>query len=234
MPLGQFGCRNFREACSRRRSSGNEHEMPFGHNSNVTVAGDTYHVQTEERGAAHALIDTTVYLRGRVLHRRTNSFKDLLPLNADREQALKLRVDTQHLSVVDEIRSGKLRLSASNDAKSSVPLKAAAAEPARALYLELLNARTWLSGKRAMLQIAVNDAANKPVANATVIARVAGAAEPAVFSSETGSLGRAKIEFEMPPRVGPEVALVIEASKGKAHAHLRFQLRAKPRVPSAS
>ena len=234
MPLGQFGCRNFREACSRRRSSGNEHEMPFGHNSNVTVAGDTYHVQTEERGAAHALIDTTVYLRGRVLHRRTNSFKDLLPLNADREQALKLRVDTQHLSVVDEIRSGKLRLSASNDAKSSVPLKAAAAEPAGAFYLELLNARTWLSGKRAMLQIAVNDAANKPVANATVIALVEGGAEPAVFSSETGPLGRAKIEFEMPPLVGPEVALVIEASKGKAHAQLRFQLRAKPRVPSAS
>src|SRR5438105_2403106 len=82
--------------------------MQFGHNSNVTVDGATYHVQTEERGTAQALIDTTVYLRGHVLHRRTDSFKDLLPLNADREQALKLRVDTQHRSVVDEIRSGKL------------------------------------------------------------------------------------------------------------------------------
>ena len=79
--------------------------MAFGHNSNVTIAGDTYHVQTEERGAAQALIDTTVYLRGRVLYRRTNSFSDLLPLNSDREQALRLRVDTQHRSVVDEIRS---------------------------------------------------------------------------------------------------------------------------------
>ena len=84
--------------------------MAFGHNSNVTIAGDTYHVQTEERGAAQALIDTTVYLQGRVLHRRTNSFLDLLPLNPDREQALRLRVDTQHRGVVDEIRSGKLRL----------------------------------------------------------------------------------------------------------------------------
>jgi hypothetical protein len=209
--------------------------MQFGHNSNVSIGENTYHVQTEERGAAHALIDTTVYLRGRVLHRRTNSFTDLLPLNPDREQALKLRVDTQHRSVVDELRSGKLRLPIPNDAKGTAPHSELAAEPATAaLHLQLLNAKTWLTGKRAMLQIAVNDHANKPVERATVMARVEGAAAPSAYSSETGSLGRAKLDFEMPALVGPEVALVIEASKGRAHAHLRFQLRAKPRVPSAS
>ena len=208
--------------------------MQFGHNSNVTVGADTYHVQTEERGPAQALIDTTVYFRGRVLHRRTNSFTDLLPLNPDREQALKLRVDTQHRSVVDELRSGKLRLAIPNDAKTPAPHFGTAAESAAALHLELLNAKTWLTGKRAMLQIAVNDQASKPVENAAVTARIEGAAQPSAYSSETGSLGRAKLEFEMPHLVGPEVALVLEASKGKARAHLRFQLRAKPRVPSAS
>jgi len=208
--------------------------MQFGHNSNVTVGGDTYHVQTEERGVAQALIDTTVYFRGRVLHRRTNSFTDLLPLNPDRERALKLRVETQHRSVVDELRSGKLRLTTPNDAKGTAPNSRLAAEPAAAaLHLELLNAKTWLSGKRAMLQIAVNDHANKPVERATVMARVEGAAEPAAFSSETNLLGRAKLEFDIPHLVGPEVALVVEASKGKGRGHLRFQLRAKPRVPSA-
>lgn len=208
--------------------------MAFGHNSNVTVAGDTYHVQTEERGIAHALIDTTVYLRGRVMYRRTNSFSDLLPLNSEREQALKLRVDTQHRSVVDEIRSGKLRLGDGNDAKASAPRPVAGAWAAAALdlHMELLNAKTWLSGKHASLQIAVNDHASKPVERATVMARVEGAAEPAAFSAETNLLGRTKLEFDMPPLVGPEVALVIEASKGKARGHLRFQLRAKPRVPS--
>jgi len=207
-------------------------DMQLGHNSNVTVAGDTYHVQTEERGAAQALIDTTVYLRGRVLHRRTNSFTDLLPLNADREQALKLRVDTQHRSVVDELRSGKLRLTVPNDAQTTAS-QSGAVESATALHLELLNAKTWLTGKQATLQIAVNDHANKPVERATVMARVEGAAMPAAFSAETNLLGRTKLEFDMPALVGPEVALVVEASKGKARAHLRFQLRAKPRVPSA-
>ena len=207
--------------------------MAFGHNSNVTIAGATYHVQTEERGAAHALIDTAVYYQGRVLHRLTNNYKDLLPLNAEREQALRLRVDTQHHSVIEEIRSGKLRLTVPKDAK--VPITSAPSEDSSTmeLRLELLNAKTWLTGKRALLQIAVLNQASQPVGNVTVMARVEGAAEPTAFSSETGALGRASIEFEMPPLAGPEVALVIEASKGKAHAHLRFQLRAKPRVPTA-
>lgn len=210
--------------------------MAFGHNSNVTIAGDTYHVQTEERGIAHALIDTTVYLRGRVMHRRTNSFSDLLPLNSEREQALKLRVDTQHRSVVDEIRSGTLKLSGGNDGKAAAPQAAAGSSTidGAGLHLELLNAKTWLTGKHASLQIAVNDHANKPIERATVMARVEGAAEPAAFSSETNLLGRTKLEFDMPPLASPEVALVVEASKGKARGHLRFQLRAKPRLPSAS
>ena len=61
--------------------------MLFGHNSNVTVGANTFHVQTEDRGTVSAMIDTTVYSRGRVLHRRTKSYSDLLPLNADKEQA---------------------------------------------------------------------------------------------------------------------------------------------------
>ena len=69
-----------------------------------------YHVQTEDRGASHAVIDTMVYHSGRVLHRRANSYADLLPLDAAREQALKDRVSTQHQSILDELRSGVLKL----------------------------------------------------------------------------------------------------------------------------
>src|SRR5438876_11139648 len=73
--------------------------MLFGHNSNVKAGDTTYHVQTEDRGTTNALIDTTVYFHGRVLHRRTNNYFDLLPLNPDTEQALKLRLDEQHHTV---------------------------------------------------------------------------------------------------------------------------------------
>jgi len=209
--------------------------MLFGHNSNVEAGGTTYHVQTEDRGAMNALIDTTVYFHGRVLHRRTNNYFDLLPLNPDREQALKTRLDEQHRAVVEGLRTGALHLPLPRD--EQVPASEASHDSKSAsgvLSIELLNAKTWLTGKRALLQVAVRNEAHQAVGGATVIARVDGAAEATKFSAQTGDFGQTQLEFDMPRLAGADAALVIEASKGNAHGHLRFQLRSKPRVPSAS
>src|SRR5271155_5431783 len=86
--------------------------MLFGHNSNVKVGETTFHVQTEDRGVTPALIDTTVYYMGRVMHRRTNNYHDLVPLDPDREEALRLRLDEQHRAALEDIRSGALYLAA--------------------------------------------------------------------------------------------------------------------------
>ena len=53
--------------------------------------------------------------------------------------------------------------------------------------------------------------------------RPAGRAEP-----------RAQLEFDMPRVSGADPALVIEAMHGDAKGHLRFQLKARPKVPAAS
>jgi len=209
--------------------------MLFGHNSNVKAGDTTYHVQTEDRGTTNALIDTTVYFHGRVLYRRTNNYFDLLPLNPDTEQALKLRLDEQHRTVVEEIRTGALHLAIPHDEK--VPSAAgglAAKSTSGGLLLELINAKTWLTGKRALLQVAVRNQSNQAVEGAKVTARVDGAAEISGYSAETGPLGHAQFEFDMPRLSGADPALLIEALHGNARGHLRFQLRTKPRVPSAS
>ena len=209
--------------------------MLFGHNSNVKAGDTTYHVQTEDRGASNALIDTTVYFRGRVLHRRTNNYFDLLPLNADSEQALKKRLDEQHRAVVEELRTGSLHLALPHDEKNSALAAAPGSAAAhKVLLLELINAKTWLSGKRALLQVAVRNRTNQAVEGARVTVRVDGAAEISEYSSETGPFGHAQFEFDMPRLAGADPALLIEALHGNARGHLRFQLRTKPRVPSAS
>ena len=198
--------------------------MIFGHNTNVTVTGTVYHVQTEDRGVAHALIDTTVYFRGHVMHRRTNNYFDLLPLDADREGALKKRLDEQHKTVLEEIRTGVLRLAAP-------PATSASAPPA--LSVELVNAKSWLAGKRARLQIAVRHKANGgSVAGAQIAAKIDGAETTVELKTEAGKDGRAQLEFDMPRLSSAEAALVIEASNGPEKGYLRFQLRAKPRAPS--
>ena len=209
--------------------------MLFGHNSNVKAGDATFHVQTEDRGATNALIDTTVYFRGRVLHRRTNNYFDLLPLNADSEQALKQRLDEQHRAVVEELRTGTLHLALPHDEKDSALAAAPGSAAAhKVLLLELINAKSWLSGKRALLQVAVRNQTNQAVEGARVTARVDGAAETSEYSSETGPFGHAQFEFDMPRLAGADPVLLIEALHGNARGHLRFQLRTKPRVPSAS
>lgn len=215
--------------------------MLFGHNTNVTVGEIVYHVQTEDRGDGLALIDTTVYCRGRVMHRRTNNYIDLLPLDPGREQALKLRLSEQHRVVIEEIRSGSLHLPPlppepkPRQAPAAAAPAAIAAQPEPApLKLELRNAKTWLAGKHAALQVLVQDASGSPLAGARVVARVEGAASPAEFIAHTGSHGQTQLEFEMPKLAGGDVALVIEAAYGAVRGQLRFSLRAKPKVPVPS
>src|SRR5580693_2954045 len=160
--------------------------MLFGHNSNVTIDGTIFHVQTEDRGTANAVIDTTVHCRGRVLHRRKASYADLLPLNADSEQALKLRLDDQHRTVMEEMRSGVLQLAvpqlaAAPSAPAFAPPPAAKAAPTttssvKPIIMELMNARTWLSAGRATLQVAIrHKEGGSGIAGVRITARIEGA-----------------------------------------------------------
>ena len=214
--------------------------MIFGHNTNVSVGAHKYHVQTEDAGATSALIDTTVYAGGRVLHRRTNNYLDLLPLNADREKALKLRLDEQHRQVLEEIRTGALSLPpptsaapppATKSVQPHVALKNAVAP--EILSLELLNPKSWLAGKRVTLQLRVTDAQGHPVASARIAVSVSGAADPANFFAESGATGEANLAFDMPRLRDPSAALIIESTRGLAKAQLRFKLSVRQRVPVA-
>jgi len=212
--------------------------MVFGHNTNLKLGNVTFHVMTEDRGESHALIDTTVYYHGRVMHRRTNNYFDLLPLNEDREQALKLRLDEQHRRVIEEIRSGELQMPipAVVDkppvaASGQVPESPAASE-SRRLVLELVNAKSWLTGRHAKLLVSVHENGGNPVPGALVKVGIEGIEIGEGFFGQTGSDGQVEIQFEMPRIVSPEAALLIQAEDHGVQGHLRFALRAKPRVPS--
>jgi hypothetical protein len=215
--------------------------MLFGHNTNVTVDGTVFHVQTEDRGIATAVVDTTVHCRGRVLHRRTTKYLDLLPLDADREQALKLRLDDQHRTVLEELRSGLLVVAAppmppEASAKPSAGLSATAstpaAAPAKVIAVEMLNPRTWLTGKHATLYLVARyKDGGAPAGGARITARVVGTTESTEVGTVAGADGHAHLEFDMPRLAHEDAALVIEAVSGDAHGQLRFQLRAKPKSP---
>jgi len=201
--------------------------MVFGHNSNVTIGTDIVHVQTEDRGEKHASIDTTVHWKGRVLHRRTNDYLDLLPLDTEREASLRARLDEQHRVVIDEILSGALQLTF-----PALQAVAVAKPFPAALKLELKNTTSWLSGKHATLHLAVRDGAGNAVAGAETRARLEGTGNPQEFAARTGEDGSSTLQFEMPNLGDARAALVIEAAHDGARGQLRFQLRANRRTES--
>ena len=103
------------------------------------------------------------------------------------------------------------------------------------MLLELVNAKSWLAGKHANLHVAVRNKQNGEAGSLArcVTARIDGAADVTEFSTETDADGQARLEFDMPRLAGAEPALVIEAAQADAKGQLKFQLRARPRVPTA-
>jgi len=211
--------------------------MVFGHNTNLKLGAVTFHVQTEDRGPAHALLDTTVYYHGRVLHRRTNNYFDLLPLNQDREHALKLRLEEQHRTVLDEIRSGTLQLPIPEPPHPvsviapTIPAPSVPPVEPRKLDLELVNAKSWRDGKRAKLLVLVREVQGGPVEGVQVKAEIEGGTVREGYAGQTGVEGTAEIEFDMPRIEGPEAALLIHAEGQGGRGQLRFALRSRSRVP---
>lgn len=207
--------------------------MVFGHNTNVIVGAVSYHVQTEDRGMNSCLLETTVYFQGRILHRRNSNYSDLLRIQDGQESVLKARLDQQHRQVLDEIRSGDLKLPIAEKPSASVVPEETPPPQDQALVIELLNSKNWRNGQRASLHLAVRDNTGAVVEGAKLSAKIFGATELVSHEAHTAGNGQAQIEFTLPKLTEKEHALIIEARSEALSGKLQFQLRAAPRAPSA-
>ena len=199
--------------------------MNFGINTNVQVEGTLYHVQTEDYGASQPpYVETTVYLGGRVLHRKTASYQELVgDGEVDRVVARQL-VQRQHGSVLEELRNGRLKFEA-----YSAPTGVA---PRPGIRVELLNPISWLGGNQARLRIAVQREGDKSaVEDAAVGVDLEGAATPLRLETRSDGNGRAELSFSMPPLTPEGGTLVIRAEKKGLQAELRFRLRSRSATP---
>ena len=84
--------------------------MVMGFNTEIKHQGVVYHIQTEPRRDAG--IETTVYMRGAVIHSVKNSYQDLLNSPEFSEEKLKRMLEDQHRQVIARIRAGEIGLPA--------------------------------------------------------------------------------------------------------------------------
>jgi hypothetical protein len=198
----------------------------IGFNTEIQIGEQACHVQTEVHGPARPVIDTVVYVRGRVLHRRSQGYQDLASLSGFTEEALRPRVEEQHRAVIEELRAG------------SIPIEAGPESHGRrarsGISVQLLNPASWAAAGTATLEIEVLSRADRhPLPGAEIEVKLEGTQGPIRFAGRSDEKGRACLSFPM-PSLGPGGAeLIIRAAAKTGKDEIRYALRPKPKASTA-
>jgi hypothetical protein len=200
--------------------------MNYGFNSEVRVGDEVCHVQTEDHGPARRVIETLAYCRGRIIHRQAADYSDFAGSSGFTEDALRGRIEEQHRSVIEGLRTGAvpIPLSILNDSMASQD----------EIQVKLRNANSWLAGGKAALDVEVlRRTSGEPVSEAHVEAHLEGAKQPTRFTAVTSSDGLAQFRFPLPPLSAEGAELVIRANAGRHNDEIRYLLRMKQKAPAA-
>jgi hypothetical protein len=195
----------------------------------VQVGEAKYDVETETRAGEHPFIDTTIYLSGRVLYRRVKTCEDIsinTPLGPD---TLHERMETQHKSVMEDVRTGVLKFDQKGISPKLAPLPAPLKFP-KGIEVRLINSASWLEAGMASLKIEVRGrATNRPAAGIGVEVILEGALQPLQIQAGTDPRGCVSLTFPMPKLGANGGELVIRASGAAGRDELRYRLKAKVR-----
>ena len=198
--------------------------MPvFGFNTDIKVGKTVFHVQTEDRGAGNPVLDTTIYVKGRVLAKRDTSYQDFLASPDFNEAELHAMLERQHKHLVEEVREGRL---------TEVAQFLGGQEPPDELAVLLLNPTSFFKGPTVVLELQARQQRNgTPVKGAKIRALLhTGTPHPVEVHGVSGDDGKLRLEFPKPP-LGPTGAeLQIQATAAQGTADLKYTIRPKPKA----
>lgn len=84
--------------------------MQKGFNSDISVKGQSYHVQTEDWGQQNPFLVSRIFKNGAVVKTIKTSHQDALKNGSIRSQdALQLALKSQHNLVLDQLITGQIR-----------------------------------------------------------------------------------------------------------------------------
>jgi hypothetical protein len=197
--------------------------MSSGFNTDVRTGDRVFHVQTEDRGPTHPVIDTAIYQDGRVLHRRSLNYSQFSASSDFSAATLANRVEDHHRAVIEDLRSGVL----------DADLSAAVEQGYRAagIQVQLVNTASWLTGGTVSLDVEVARRADgAPVAGAQVEAFIEGALQETRHPVAADEQGRARIEFPLPLLGKGDLTLLIQAIADFGKDEIRFTMRSRAKA----
>jgi len=206
--------------------------MSSGFNTDIKIGEHVFHVQTEDRGPTHPAIDTLVYQSGRILHRKSSNYDEFAASASFTPESLRQRVEDQHRSVIEALRSGAL-----GDLGAEIAAADLANQAVRppGIQIQLLNPSSWLSAGKVSLQLEISRRADRqPQAGAQVDAIIEGALRDGTHSAQSDAEGRAHIQFALPPLGKGDLALIIQAQSDAAKDEIRFSMRTRAKTAQVS
>jgi hypothetical protein len=189
----------------------------FGFNTDVKAGNTVYHVQSEAR-EADLLLQTQVFVKGRILGKRASSYaEDTMNADFSTERMHEL-LKKQHKLMVEAVR-----------AETVEPLFCADGEVQdlnpNGLALKWLNPDAIFSGGTAILKLSVAED-HKPADGALLTSRLEVSHDAPIHSqSITEEDGTAELEITLPPQASDETVVVVRAKQGEKALTRKFRLK---------
>ena len=130
--------------------------MIFGFNTDVPARDGVYHVQTEDRGAKNPVVESIIYVGGKIMGRRRT------PYGAEEnKERIEEMVRRQHKDIVEAIRAGTW-------VPSGDGAQSGGESSAGGYVIELVNSDSVRHGEFLRFQFSVRDRAKKAPAAASL------------------------------------------------------------------
>jgi len=195
-----------------------------GYNTDIKHNDRVFHVQTEDKGVDNPVIESLIYMGGKIVASRQYSYGPLLREGYS-EKAVQDLLDAQHRKMMRDIQGGKYDPDGpppfgagliSDRSFDELVLEFVRSQAgSESLELVLAEARPVRAGELVVLELlARSEVRNTPVAGARIVIRASATDEGrgvSVFEGATDEAGRLKAGFEV-PRDFAGGRVVIEAS----------------------
>ncbi len=204
--------------------------MITGFNQDVTYKGTVYHVQTEDRGKNHPMIETLIYVGGEILASKRTPYEDLMEGGYDEAKVAAL-LEQQHKRIVVDIRLGKFSKEKdppfgegiiTSKSLDEVILEYLTSESeGEKLAVEILDQSPFVFGERGWYRVrATSDISRTPVEGAEVSVQMASSdgEQTELFKGKTDASGLCSASFQLPGSEGSAaVLLTVNHARGEFH-----------------
>lgn len=192
--------------------------MIFGFNTDVPGKDAVYHVQTEDRGIKNPIIDSIIYVGGKIVDRLRTAY---VPQEVTPAQVEEM-VRKQHKDLVESIRSGTFEPSGKH-------LPSTVSTP-RGYAVRLVNPAEISRGDQLVFELSVwNRAQGTPGEDVSLEARwVQAGAVSQKTALQTAEDGLAVLSFPL-PEDDTEAVLLIAANGPEGRELVKFRVHSMPR-----